>query len=176
MHPQARGVAGISTLGGTNSLLPPGYSDLDYANCIVTNPFIGGYCFTVSLGMISWSSKKQATVTNSSCYTEYTTLHNASHEVTFLHQRLKGLHLLPANPAQLFSDNDTTSHLAEYHVWHSNTKHICVKYHSRELMIAGDLTVQCMGTKENITNILTKPLSHVDFQQLHHYFGVRPPA
>src|ERR1700761_13732 len=76
------------TLGGKNSLTLNGYSDSDYANCVDTSRSIGGYCFTLGSGMISWSSKKQATVADSSCYAEYIALHSASHEVVFLRQLL----------------------------------------------------------------------------------------
>ena len=163
------------TLGGNNSLTLLGYSDSDYTNCVDTSWSIGGYCFTLGSGMISWSSRKQSTVTDSSCYAKYIALHNASHEVIFLQQLLDNLHLLPSEPARLFCDNDAASRLSEDHVWHSHTKHICVKYHyTWELVMARDLTIQCVGLKENTADIFTKPLARMDFQRLHHYLGVRP--
>ena len=84
--------------------------------------------------MISWSSQKQKTVADLSCYPEYITLHDSSHKVIFLRQLLKGLQLLPNGPMQLpcDNDNDATScltGLTEDHVWHCHTKHIWVKYH-----------------------------------------------
>ena len=72
------------TLGGRNSLSLLGYSDSDYANCIDTSRSVGGYCFTLGSGMVSWSSRKQATVTDSSCYAEYMALHDTAHEAIFL--------------------------------------------------------------------------------------------
>jgi len=83
------------TLGGQNSLAISGYSDSDYANCIDTSRSVGGYCFTLGSGMVSWSSRKQATVADSTCYAEYMALHDATHKVLFLRQLLAGLHLLP---------------------------------------------------------------------------------
>ena len=71
-------------LGGKNSLQLNGYSDSDYANCLDTSRSIGGYCFTLGSGIISWNSRKQPTVADSSCYAEYIALHSASHEIVFL--------------------------------------------------------------------------------------------
>ena len=162
------------TLGGRNPLNLIGYSDSDYANCVDTSRSIGGYCFTLGSGVISWSSRKQPTVADSSCYAEYIALHSASHEVVFLRQLLEGLHLLPSGPARIYCDNDAASRLSEDHVWHSHTKHIRVKYHyTRELVLAGDVTIQRVGSKDNTSDIFTKPLARLDFQRLRHYLGVR---
>ena len=142
------------TPGGRNPLSLIGYSDSDYANCVDTSCSIGSYCFTLGSGVISWSSKKQSTVTDSSCYANYITLHNTSHKIVFLRQLLDSLHFLPSGPAHLYCDNDTVSHLSKDHVWHSHTKHIWVKYHyMRELVLAGDVTIQCVGSKDNTSDI-----------------------
>jgi hypothetical protein len=70
-----------------------GYSDSDYANCVDTSRLISGHCHSLSVGVISWSSKKQKVVADSSCYTEYIALYDASHKTMFLRQLLEGLDL-----------------------------------------------------------------------------------
>ena len=167
----------VLTLGGKTPLTLIGYSDSDYANCLDTSRSIGGYCFTLGSGMISWSSRKQPTVADSSCYAEYIALHDAAHEVVFLRQLLEGIRFVPSGTTQLLCDNDAASRLAEDHVWHSHTKHIRVKYHyTRELVDSGDVVVKRVGSKDNLADILTKPLSRPDFQRLCHYLGIRAPA
>jgi hypothetical protein len=162
------------TLGSKHALALNSYSDSDYANCVDTSRSVGGYCFTLGSGMISWSSRKQPTVADSSCYAEYIALHTAAHEVVFLRQLLEGLRLLPTGATSLFCDNDAASRLSEDHVWHSHTKHIRVKYHyTHKLVHSGNVIVQRVGSKDNIADILTKPLSRLDFQRLRHYLGVR---
>ena len=162
------------TIGGQKPMSLSGYSDSDYANCIDTSRSIGGYCFTLGTGMISWSSRKQPTVADSSCYAEYIALHGAAHEAVFLRQLLEGLKVLPAGASKVFCDNDAASRLAEDHVWHSHTKHIRVKYHyTRELVLNGDVTVLRVDSKDNTADILTKPLARSEFQRLRHYLGVR---
>jgi hypothetical protein len=71
------------TLGGSNALCLVGYSDSDYANCPDTSRSISGYCFNLGSGVISWMSKKQRVVADSSCYAEYIALHDSLHEVSF---------------------------------------------------------------------------------------------
>ena len=157
-------------LGGTTSMRLLGYSDSDYANCPDTSRSISGYCFTLGSGMISWSSRKQKTVADSSCYAEYIALHEAAHEAIFLRQLLSGLHILPSGTTPLHCDNDAASKLAEDHVWHSRTKHIRVKYHYiREQVLTGDLNVTRVRSHDNTADILTKPLNRPDFLHLRQY-------
>jgi len=138
-----------------------------------TSCSVGGYCFTLGSGMVSWGSRKQATVADSTCYAEYMALHDATHETIFLRQLLAGLHFLPSSPSRLLCDNDAATHLMEDHVWHPHTKHVHVKYHFvHKQVLAGNITVTCVPTKENTANIFTKPLGKVDFQRLCNYLGI----
>ena len=164
-------------LGRKNSLQLNGYSDSDYANCLDTSRSISGYCFTLGSGVISWSLRKQPTVADSSCYAEYIALHNASHKIIFLRQLLNGLSLLPPGATHLFCNNNAATRLSEDHVWHSHTKHIRVKYHfTRERVLAGEITVSRVGSKNNTADIFTKPLARIDFHHLRHYLGIRCPG
>ena len=65
-------------LSGENPICALGYSDLDYNNCPDTSRSIGGYCFSLGTGMISWASHKHTHTMDSSCYAEYVSLHEAS--------------------------------------------------------------------------------------------------
>ena len=47
-----------------------GYSDANFAGCIDTRRSTGGFVFNVGSGAISWSSKRQSTVSLSSCESE----------------------------------------------------------------------------------------------------------
>jgi transposase InsO family protein len=161
-------------LGGTDALHLTGYSDSDYANCLDTSRSIGGYCFTLGSGAISWSSRKQRTVADSSCYAEYIALHEAAHETAFLRQLLAGLHLLPSQSTPVYCDNNAASILTEDHVWHPRVKHVRVKFHYvREQVADGDIRVMRVSSADNTADILTKPLGRVDFQRLRYSLGLR---
>ena len=63
-----------------------GYSNSDYANdpglqgqCSVI-----GYCFTLSSGVVSWSSRRQKTVATSTCVAEYIVVSEAGKELAWI--------------------------------------------------------------------------------------------
>ncbi|XP_019091156.1 PREDICTED: uncharacterized protein LOC109128741 [Camelina sativa] len=68
-------VKGTITMGitysRTNSFNLKAYSDIDYANCKEGRRSVGGYCTYLGRNLISWSSKKQPTVSKSSTEAEY---------------------------------------------------------------------------------------------------------
>ena len=157
----------VLKLGGQNSLHLVGYLDSDYANCPDTSRSIGGYCFLLGLGMVSWSLRKQCTVADSSCYAKYIALHEASHKAIFLRELLDEIDFLPTGPTPIHCDNNTMSILSEDHLWHPRVKHIHIKYHYvRELVSDGEIKATRISSADNTTDILTKPLAWADFLQL----------
>ena len=161
------------TLGGQNPLALMGWSDSDWANCQETSRSIGGFCFTLGSGMISWSSRRQQVVADSTCYAEYIALHDACNEALFLRELLSGLHIDTCAPTPIHCDNDAALRLAQDQVWHSRVKHIRVKFHKvHEHVENGDTKILCINSASNTVDILTKPLGRVDFLRLRHYLGL----
>ena len=109
--------------------------------------------------MVSWASHKHPLTADSSCYAEYISLHDASHEVIFLRQLLEGLEMLQIDPTPLYCDNDASRQLTEDQRWHAKVRHFRVKYHStRELVDSDELKVIGVRSCDNTADILTKPL------------------
>ena len=161
-------------LGGQHAAQLVGYSDSDYANCPETSGSIGGYCFSLGSGVVSWSSRKHRTVADSSCYAEYIALHGTAHETIFLRQLLEGLHFLPSYPTPVHCDNDAASILTADHVWHSRIKHMRVKFHYiRQQVEDGEIRVKRVCSADNLADILTKALGRVQFQRLRYALGLR---
>ena len=160
-------------LGGVDTSRLHGYSDSDYANCPDDSRSVGGHCFSLGSGMISWSSKKQRLVADSSCYAEYIALHESAREATFLRAVLETLHFLPSSATLIYCDNIAASILTEDHVWHPRTKHIRVRYHSvREMVTRNEISIARVCSNDNAADILTKPLNHSDFLRLRSRLGL----
>ena len=74
-------------LGGSSpspSLI--GYCDSDYANDpgVDGRRSVAGYCITLGSGVVSWSSKKQRTIADSTCATEYMAVSEAGRELVWM--------------------------------------------------------------------------------------------
>ena len=161
-------------LGGSFLLSLSGYSDADYANCHDTSRSISRYCFSLSLGVISWSSKKQKHTADLSCYAKYIALHHAGKKVIFLLSLLEGLGHMPVKKISLYCDNDTVRLLAKDHSHYANVKHIRVKYHTICNIVEEGLAVlTCISSSNNVADILTKPLARADFECLRLLLGLR---
>ena len=100
--------------------------------------------------MVSWASHKQPQTADSSCYAEYISLHDASHEAIFLRQLLDELNMPLSEPTPLYGDNDAARQLIEDQRWHSKVRHFRVKYHStRELVDFDELKVLRVRSSDN---------------------------
>ncbi|XP_042958098.1 uncharacterized mitochondrial protein AtMg00810-like [Carya illinoinensis] len=81
------------------------YSDADWVSCPDTRHSTSGYAIYLGQNLVSWSAKKQPTVSSSSAESEYRSLALAATEVTWLTHLLHDLHIsLSANPT-IFCDN-----------------------------------------------------------------------
>ncbi|KAM1757600.1 hypothetical protein ACFX11_006838 [Malus domestica] len=118
--------------------------------------------FVVFLGSnpISWSSKKQQTVSRSSTEAEYRALAATAAELDWIKQLLTFVHLtIPTSPV-LYCDNMSAIALTSNPVLHQRTKHIEVDIHFvRERVAKKQLLVQFVSSNEQYADILTKGLS-----------------
>jgi hypothetical protein len=58
-------------------------------------------------------------------------------------------------------------------VFHDESKHIEIRYHfTRDMMQRGDIKLQCVGTDEQVADVLTKPLSRVKFEHFRDKLGI----
>jgi len=63
--------------------------------------------------LISWSSRKQRLIADSTCYAEYIALHESSHEAIFLRQLLDSIDFPCRGSTPIYCDNNAASRLAE---------------------------------------------------------------
>lgn len=93
--------------GRENGLTLHGYADADWANDSSDRKSTSGFVFLLAGGAISWSSKKQSSITLSSTEAEYIAGAHAIKELIWL-RRLLGELGLPINtPTMLLMDNQS---------------------------------------------------------------------
>lgn len=71
------------------------YSDADWAGCPTSRRSTSGYYAFLGQNLISWSSKRQVTISRSSAEAEYRGVANAVSEATSLRNLLRELHFPP---------------------------------------------------------------------------------
>jgi hypothetical protein len=80
-------------------------------------------------GAISWQSKLQPTVAQSTTEAEYIAASAAAREGVYLRHLLSDLGFEQQEPTIVYEDNTGAIALAENPVHHSRTKHIDIRFH-----------------------------------------------
>ncbi|XP_019059143.1 PREDICTED: uncharacterized protein LOC109117061 [Tarenaya hassleriana] len=124
------------------------YLDVDWAACVDSRRYVTGYCIFLGSSLVSWKSKKQATISRSNAESEYRAMAQTT-SVT------------------LFCDNMFAIHIANNAVFHERTTHIELDCHFlRDQYKAGFLKPLHVSTKDQIVDVLTKPLYVDHFRHL----------
>ena len=154
-----------------------GYTDSDWANCLDMRRSIGGYCYSLGSGLISWNAKKQKTVAASSCEAEYVAASESTKEAIWIRSLLEGINFKQVEPTTINCDNNSAINLSEDPSLHSRVKHIDIRYHFiRERVQSNEINVSYINTNDNIADVFTKALPAPTFQRLRGFMGLKPIA
>ncbi|KAH9647635.1 hypothetical protein KPL70_025262 [Citrus sinensis] len=135
-----------------------GYVDSDFAGDLDKRKSITGYVFVLSRTVVSWVSKLQTVVALSTTKAEYMAATQACKEAIWI-QRLLEEFGHKQQKISVFCDSQSALHIARNPAFHSRTKHIGVQYHFvREVVEDGSVDLQKIHTKENLADVLTKPI------------------
>ncbi|MCO5580831.1 hypothetical protein L7F22_034704 [Adiantum nelumboides] len=130
----------------SNPLCVEGYSDADWASEKETCLSTGGYIFTLSEGAVSWKSKRQQTVSLSSCEAEYKAVTDAAKEALWLGNLLEELGVKSCKPHQIFCDSSAAIDSAKKPRQSEKLKHMNIAEHFIREQELETLVLQNMGS------------------------------
>jgi hypothetical protein len=162
-----RYVKGMTDLGlritRSPSMLVSGFFDADWAGCVDDRWSTGAFAVFLGSNLVSWSARKQPTVSRSSTEVEYKAIANVTVEIIWMHTLLDELGVAHPSVVSLWCNNLGATYLSTNLVFHARTKHIAVDYHFVRKRVAWkQLSVRFISMKDQLadgfikTDVLTK--------------------
>jgi hypothetical protein len=112
------------------------FSDADWAGCPNDRKSISGYCTFFGGNLLSWSSKKQPTVSRSSTKSKYKSLANVTVELLCIQSLLRELGVFLLAALIIYCDNIGVMYLTSNMAFHACTKHIEINHHFVRYLVA----------------------------------------
>ncbi|KAI3748889.1 hypothetical protein L6452_12302 [Arctium lappa] len=143
-----------------------GYSDSDFAGCKLDRKSTTGGCQLLGGKLVSWTSKKQNSVSTSTAEAEYVAAGSCCSQILWMRNQLLDYDL-QLSKIPIYCDSTSAIAIANNPVLHSKTKHIEIRYHFiRDHVMNGDIELHFIPTDFQLADIFTKPLDETRFNFL----------
>ncbi|WVZ75854.1 LOW QUALITY PROTEIN: hypothetical protein U9M48_023878 [Paspalum notatum var. saurae] len=155
-----------------SSLFLRGFSDADHAGCRIDCKSTSGTCQLLGTSLVSWSSRKQASVSLSTIEAEYIAAASCCSQLLWMKSTLSDFGLR-FGKIPLLVDSTSAISVAKNPVLHSRTTHIDVRFHfMRDHYEKGDIDLVHVASENQLADIFTKPLEFGAFVRLRGELGV----
>ncbi|MBW0492554.1 hypothetical protein O181_032269 [Austropuccinia psidii MF-1] len=136
-----------------------GWADADYANSTITHKSTSRYVITLFGNPVSWSTKKQSIVAQSTTEAELVAVNKCAKQVQWMSNLLTSIGIDICTPV-LLNDNAGAVFIAQEAKLNSNSKHIEMRFqYVRDLIQNKLMKIAPISTQLIISDILTKPLA-----------------
>ncbi|GKA48209.1 ribonuclease H-like domain-containing protein [Tanacetum coccineum] len=173
-----------SSIALLQQLIDSLHHEFDMTDLGALNYFLGifdvrhsiGYCVFLGDNLLSWSAKRQHTLSRSSAEAEYWGVANVVAETAWLRNLLCELYSLLSTVTLVYCDNVNVVYMSVNPVQHQRTKHIKIDIHFiRDMVNAGQVRVLHVPSRFQYADIFTKGLPSALFEEFGSSLSVRPP-
>ena len=131
-----------------------------------------GTCQLLGRSLVSWSSKKQNSVALSTAEAEYISAGSCCAQFLWMKATLSDFGI-KFQQVSFLCDNESVMKLTNNPVQHLRTKHIDVRHHFiRDHQQKGDISIESVGTEDQLADIFTKSLDEKMFYKLRNKLNI----
>ncbi|KAM1818334.1 hypothetical protein ACFX11_000139 [Malus domestica] len=162
--------------GGASELQVEGYTDADFQSDVDDRSSNSGYVFTLNGGAVSWKSKKQSLIADSTTEAEYVATAEAGKEAFWMMKFITELGVVPTitSPVTLYCDNNRAIAQAKEPRAHQKNKHIDRRFNIiRRYAAEGKINILKVASADNVADPLTKPMSQIQLDRHMEKMGIR---
>ncbi|CAI7875521.1 unnamed protein product, partial [Closterium sp. NIES-54] len=135
------------------------FTDATWASEDEDHSSVGGFVCMVGGGPVSWRSKKQSEIAQSSGEAEYMAMCHAIKEIVLLRKLLEDMGAEQEGPTPLFSDSEAAIGMANNPILNGLNKHMKIKWHwVRQMVKEGIVELHHVKASKQAADFLTKRL------------------
>lgn len=136
------------------------YADADWASDRTDRKSITGWISMINGDPVSWASKKQKVVSQSTCEAELYAQAAGINEAKWQCDLLSEIGVEVSSAPVIYGDNQSTQALSKNGIKSERTKHVAIKYaYIHDEVTKERVTLQWIPTTEQLADILTKSLA-----------------